>query len=164
VKREVIDLARSGENTATSVRRLLEKHINSMGYDVWDVEYVKEGTRWILRITIDSENGIDIDDCEAVHRAIDPILDEHDPIENAYYLEVSSPGLERDLRLDEHYLACRGQKVMIKLFRPLNGARQFVGVLDCNEDASVISVNDGSAEHKIERSLIAKANTVFDFE
>lgn len=157
-------MAKSNENTASIVRKLLEKHINDLGFSVWDVEYLKEGTRWILRITIDSENGIYIEDCETVHRAIDPILDEADPIENAYYLEVSSPGLERDLRTTEHFLACEGEKVLIKLFRPLNGVRQFVGIMSCNEDASVITVTDDLGAHEIERNLIAKATTVFDFE
>ena len=157
-------MAKSNENTASVVRKLLEKHINDLGFSVWDVEYLKEGTRWILRITIDSENGIYIEDCETVHRFIDPILDEADPIENAYYLEVSSPGLERELRITEHYLACEGEKVLIKLFRPLNGARQYVGIMSCNEDGSKITVTDDNGTHEIERNLIAKATTVFDFE
>lgn len=157
-------MARSNENTASVVRKLLEKHINDLGFSVWDVEYLKEGTRWILRITIDSENGIYIEDCETVHRAIDPILDEADPIESAYYLEVSSPGVERDLRITDHYLACQGQKVQIKLFRPISGVRQFVGTMSCNEDASVITVTDDLGSHEIERNMIAKATTVFDFE
>ena len=157
-------MAKSNENTASIVRKLLEQHINELGFSIWDVEYLKEGTRWILRITIDSENGIYIEDCETVHRAIDPILDEADPIENAYYLEVSSPGLERDLRTDEHFLACEGEKVLIKLFRPLNGAKQFIGILSCNDDASVITVTDDNGTHDIDRKLISKASTVFDFE
>lgn len=157
-------MAKSNENTASVVRKLLEKHINDLGFSVWDVEYLKEGTRWILRITIDSEKGIYIEDCETVHRAIDPILDEADPIENAYYLEVSSPGLERELRTCEHYLLCRGEKVLIKLFRPQNGVRQFVGIMSCNDDASVITVTDADKTYEFEKNMIAKATTVFDFE
>ena len=146
------------------VRELVTPVIEELGYELWDVTYQKVGADYHLEITIDSENGINIEDCEKVHRAIDPILDEADPIENAYYLEVSSPGLERDLRTDEHFLACEGEKVLIKLFRPLNGAKQFIGILSCNDDASVITVTDDNGTHDIDRKLISKASTVFDFE
>ena len=157
-------MARSGENTATSVRRLLEKHINSMGYDVWDVEYVKEGTRWILRITIDSENGIDINDCEKVHRAIDPLLDDADPIETAYHLEVSSPGLERTIRTKEHFIKSVGEKVLVRLYAPRNGSRQFEGILDVSEDGEKIYITANGEKLEFDRAAISKANTVFDFE
>ena len=97
-------MAKNDNKTAVKVREILEAPINSIGYEVWDTEFVKEGSEWFLRITIDSENGIDINDCEKVHRFIDPLLDEADPIENAYHLEVSSPGLERNIRTREHFL------------------------------------------------------------
>ena len=80
--------------------------VESHGCELWDVEYVKEGARKILRITIDSEEGVNIEHCEQMHRAMDPILDEADPIEEAYYLEVSSPGIERELKTEEHIFAC----------------------------------------------------------
>jgi ribosome maturation factor RimP len=99
---------------------LAEPVAESLGYFIWDVEYVKEGARQILRITIDTEadEGITIEDCEKMHRAIDPVLDEADPIESAYYLEVSSPGIERELKYDFHFLACEDWDVEVKLYAP----------------------------------------------
>ena len=90
------------KNIAGVVTELITPVADELGYELWDVEFVKEGTRRILRVTIDSEEGITIDDCERMHRAIDPVLDEADPIESAYYLEVSSPGIERELRTERH--------------------------------------------------------------
>ena len=95
--------------------------VEGLGYTLWDVEYVKEGSEWYLRVTIDSPSGITIDDCERVHRAIDPVIDEHDPIENAYHLEVSSPGIERVLRTDAHLAAFAGEEVEVRLYAAVDG-------------------------------------------
>lgn len=157
-------MAKNDNKTAVRVREILEAPINSLGYDVWDVEFLKEGSEWFLRITIDSENGIDINDCEKVHRFIDPLLDEADPIENAYHLEVSSPGLERNIRTREHFLKSVGEKVEIKLFAPKNGAKQFIGVLDTDENADKIFINVNGERLEFARTDISRANTVFDFE
>ena len=157
-------MARNENKTALKVREILEEPINSLGYDVWDVEFLKEGSEWFLRITIDSIDGIDIDDCERVHRAIDPILDDADPIENAYHLEVSSPGLERNIRTKEHFLKTVGERVLIKLFAPKYGAKQFEGVLDTDENADKIFITVGDDRYEFERSDISRANTVFDFD
>ena len=156
--------AKNDNKTAVIVRELLEKPINDLGYEVWDVEFLKEGSEWFLRITIDSENGIDINDCEKVHRAIDPLLDDADPIETAYHLEVSSPGLERTIRTKEHFVKSVGEKVMIKLFAPHNGLRQFVGILDVSEDCEKIYISADGEKHEFDRGAISKASTVFDFE
>ena len=94
-----------GANIAEKVEALIRPCISELGYRIWDVEYVKEGAEWYLRVTIDSDDGIGIDDCERVSRAINPIIDEADPIEDFYYLEVSSPGIERVLRRPEHFAA-----------------------------------------------------------
>lgn len=157
-------LAKNDNKTAVKVREILEGPINSLGYDVWDVEFVKEGSEWFLRITIDSENGIDINDCEKVHRAIDPLLDEADPIENAYHLEVSSPGLERVIRTREHFLKSVGEKVLIKLYAPKNGAKQFEGTLDTDENADKVYITANGEKLEFDHADISKANTVFDFE
>ena len=94
------------KNVAGTVKALVEPVAEELGYFIWDVEFVKEGGKKILRVTIDNEEGITIEDCEKFHRGIDPILDEADPIPEAYILEVSSPGIERDLKCDEHIMAC----------------------------------------------------------
>ena len=97
-----------------------------------------------------------------MHRAIDPVLDEADPIEAAYYLEVSSPGVERELRTDAHILTCIGESVEIKLYAPIDGVKSFGGVLAGYEDGCV-SVNIGASVKTFERKDIAKIKTVFDF-
>ena len=97
-----------------------------------------------------------------MHRAIDPVLDEADPIENAYYLEVSSPGIERELRTDAHILACIGEKVELKLYAPVNGSKSFTGNLTAFENG-VITVEVGGAAIDFARKDVAKIKTVFDF-
>lgn len=155
---------RSGGNIVASVRAAIAPVVEGLGYSIWDLEYVKEGADWFLRVTIDSPNGITIDDCETVHRAIDPVLDEVDPIEGAYHLEVSSPGIERELRTDEHFLLSAGERVEVRLFAPLDGAKVIVGtLLGLNDDKNVLLETE-AGEKKIPRSQIAAAKTLFDFD
>ncbi len=156
-------MAKGGLSVSQNVRNILEGTINTLGYEIWDVEYVKEGATWYLRITIDSENGIDINDCEKVHRTIDPILDEADPINDPYYLEVSSPGVERSLRTAEHFEKCIGEKIQVKLFKALEGSKSYVGVLkEKSENGIVIGCIGKSVQ--IPFDIISKASTVFDFD
>ncbi len=152
----------AGKNIAATVKELAETVAEELGYYIWDVEYVKEGARKILRITIDNEEGINIEDCEKMHRAMDPILDEADPIEEAYYLEVSSPGIERELKNDMHLYACEGWQVEVKLYAPINGAKVFRGEL-CECPEGKIVINNGGDELTFERSAVAKVATVYDF-
>lgn len=150
---------------AETVRALAEPVAESLGYFLWDVEYVKEGARMILRLTIDSEEGINIDDCEKMHRAIDPVLDEADPIATAYYLEVSSPGIERELKTPEHIAACRDWDVEAKLFTPVEGSRTVLGVLlGMDEDKNVHILPRGREEALvIPHAAISRLVTVYDF-
>ena len=149
---------------AERVAALAEPLAEEFGYFLWDVEYVKEGSRQILRVTIDSEEGINIDDCEKMHRAIDPVLDEADPIEDAYYLEVSSPGLERELRTDDHIYACEGWEVEVRLFAPIDGSKVFNGILGpLTEDGSVTIETEGSVR-TFAKNTVAKITTVFHFD
>ncbi len=120
-----------------TVREAILPTVTELGYSIWDITYAKVGADYHLEITIDKEGGIDIEDCEKVHRAIDPILDEIDPIEGFYYLDVSSPGLERELRTDEHVNASIGIKVEAKLFAPKDGKKSVVGVLSAFEGDTV---------------------------
>lgn len=156
-------MAKNAKNIAETVRELAEPIAEELGCWVWDVEFVKEGARRVLRITIDSEEGITIDDCERMHRAIDPILDEADPIEDAYYLEVSSPGVERELRTHEHIEACEGWNVEVRLYAPVNGAKQYRGVLlPCDENGDVRIESDGKIL-AFAREAVAKLCTYFEF-
>ncbi len=149
-------------NIAEKVDALLRPTVEGLGYVLWDVEFVREGAERILRITIDSDNGIGIEDCETVHRAIDPIIDEADPIDCSYSLQVSSPGLERDLKSDFHFLSCVGEEVELKLFAPLDGKKTYRGILERYENG-IVTLNDGKESRDIERTAVSKAQTVFDF-
>ena len=151
------------KNIASTVRELLTPTADTMGYEMWDVEFVREGARRILRITIDKPEGINIDDCEAFHRAIDPLLDEADPIDSAYYLEVSSPGVERDLKYDFHFAACEGEEVEVRLFAPdEKGRKSIKGTLVGLEEGNIV-VRLADGDVKIARTAASKVKTVFDF-
>ncbi len=157
-------IIKGSKNIASAVRELLSPKIEEeLGYILWDVEYVKEGSEWYLRITIDSEQGINIEDCERVHRAIDPILDEADPIECAYRLEVSSPGIERELRTEDHIYACMGWEVEAKLYSQVNGSKQHRGFISSYEDG-VLTLESAVGEVKIERKNIGSLRTYYDFD
>ena len=111
--------------------------VEQAGCTLWDVEYVREGSERYLRVFIDKEGGIDIDDCERVHRAIDPILDEKDPIATSYTFEVSSAGLDRVLKKPEHFESFMGELVEVKLYKPINGAKLFTGELKSYNNGDV---------------------------
>ena len=148
------------KNIASTVRELVTPTANEMDLVLWDVEFVKEGAKRILRITIDSEEGIDIEQCEKFHRAIDPLLDEADPIDESYYLEVSSPGIERELRTDEHISLSIGEKVELKLFVAKDGRKSLVGILS-DFDGERVTVNAEGTDVVFAKSEIAKMTTVY---
>lgn len=148
------------KNVRETVREAILPTVTELGYRIWDVTYSKIGADYHLEITIDNDEGISIDDCELVHRAIDPILDECDPIEGFYYLEVSSPGLERELRTEEHILACIGEFVEAKLFAAQNGKKSVMGELVAFEDGTVVIDEEGT-EVRLARTDISKLATVY---
>lgn len=152
------------KNVAATVRELISPVADDMGYYVWDVEFVKEGADKYLRITIDNEDGITIEDCEKFHRAIDPILDEADPISEAYILEVSSPGIERELKCDEHIYACTDWDVEVRLYAPRDGVKQFRGVLLGLNDSDEIVISQNGKELAFRKSDVAKLSTYYDFD
>ena len=143
-----------------SVREAIEPTVTELGYKIWDVTYQKVGADYHLEVTIDKDGGIDISDCERVHRAIDPILDELDPIESFYYLDVSSMGVERELRTDEHIAYSIGERVEAKLFTAKDGRKSVVGTLTSFEDG-VITVTEGETPVSLTRAEIAKLATVY---
>jgi ribosome maturation factor RimP len=159
-------MAKGKQNIATTVRGLVSETVYGLGYELWDVEYVKDGAFWYLRITIDSPKGIDIDDCEKVLRAIDPIIDEADPIEEQYYLEVSSPGIERELKEDWQIEACEDWDVEVRLYAPLNGAKSYLGrLVGLSEAGEVLLAVDGKEEPMaFPRAAIASLKTRFQFD
>lgn len=143
-----------------TVREAILPTVTDLGYRIWDITYSKIGADYHLEITIDSDEGINIEDCEKVHRAIDPILDEVDPIEGFYYLEVSSPGVERELRTDEHIDYSIGERVEAKLFTQKDGKKSFIGILKEHGEDSLTLECDGE-DTVIKKNEIAKITTVY---
>lgn len=142
-------------NLTESVRAAAAPVADGMGLTLWDVLYVKEGPSWFLRLIIDREGGVTIDDCETFSRAMDPIIDELDPSEAEYYLEVSSPGLGRELRTDEHLDAYIGKEVRVKLYKKNDdGVKEAAGVLTAR-DAQTITVTADGVGMQLQKSDVA---------
>lgn len=118
------------QNTAAVCEKLAEETAREMGLTIWDVVFEKEGAGWYLRYYIDTENGVTIDECEAFSRRMSDLLDQADPIQQSYCLEVGSPGVERKLTRPWHYEAYLGAAVLVRLIRPVEGRRDFAGVLE----------------------------------
>lgn len=145
---------------ADTVYRLVEPIIKGMEIDLWDVRFVKEGASYYLRVYIDKPDGVSIDDCVAVSHAIDPVIDEADPIDKQYYLEVCSSGCERELTRDWHFGKMSGKKVTVKLFSALNGKKEFCGTLNAEGDRIIIVTESG--EIPLDKSQIAKATICYE--
>lgn len=128
---------------AGKVQAAIEPVVAELGYELVDVEYVKEGGRWILRIYIDRAGGVGLDDCERVSRAIDPILDNGDWVDRRYYLEVSSPGLERPLKRPADYERFAGQHIYLKTFAPVSGRRVWRGRLEGRQGDMITIIVEG---------------------
>lgn len=157
------------QNISEQVKAIALPIAKKLGYEIWDVEYGKVGADYHLCITIDKEDGITIDDCEKFHREIDAELDRVDPIENSYTLEVSSPGLERELKTEAHYKAMVNWDVKLKFFAPLDtsfgsaaGKKEIDATLLGYEDGYVL-LKSNDENIKIPHKLISKANTIFEF-
>ena len=146
------------------VEELLKETIEKLGYNLYDVEYVKEGPNYYLRVYIDNEKGIDLNDCEKVSNAIDEMLDEANIIKDQYYLEVSSPGIERVLRKDRHLQENIGNQIEIKLFKKdEKGSKDYIGEL-LKFDQEVVSIKTSEEDEiKIERKNISQIKTVYNW-
>ena len=149
-------------NIEEKTENLISNTIKELGYELYDVEYVKEGKNHILRIFIDKVEGIDIQDCEKVNDAINDILDEANYIKESYYLEVSSPGIERILRKDKHLEQNIGEEINIKLFKKdEEGKKEYRGKLkEFDENTITITIEE---DKKIERKNIAQIKTIYNW-
>ena len=134
-----------GGNTVAAVAHLADDVARQLGLRIWDITFTKEGATYYLRFFIDKDGGVGIEDCEAFSRAIDAPLDELDPIEQGYCLEVCSPGVERSLTKPAHFTACIGQRVQVRMIRPVDGQRDFKGVLE-DYDGGNITVRFDSGD------------------
>ena len=144
------------------VRLLAEPVVAEKNCELWDVEYVREGSCWFLRIYIDKEGGVDITDCEAISRAMDPILDEADPIATSYIFEVCSAGLERALKRPSDFEWFMGSNITVKLYRPRNGLKEIPCVLRGYEDGKV-TVEAGKETITFEKSEVALVRLRVEF-
>ena len=144
------------------VAELARPIVEARGCSLWDVEYVREGSDYFLRLYLDKEGGVDIDDCEAVSRAMDPILDEKDPITGSYVFEVCSAGLERPLKRPEDFARFMGSPVTVKLYRPYNGLKEIPAVLRGYEDGCV-TVEAGKETITFEKSRVALVRLRVEF-
>ena len=142
------------------VAQLAAPVVEQAGCSLWDVEYVKEAGEWFLRVYIDKEGGVSIDDCEAVSLPLSDLLDEADPIPESYFLEVSSPGIERALTRDEHFARYLGEPVRVTMIRPLDGCKELVGELVKKEGALLTLALEGGGTVEIDLAQTAKVNAV----
>ena len=146
------------DQVAAFARPIVEQH----GCSLWDVEYVREGSDYILRLCIDKEGGVDIADCEAISRAVNPILDERDPIPGSYQFEVCSAGLERALKRPEDFQRFLGSPITVKLYRPHNGLKEIPAVLRGYEDGK-LTVEAGKETITFEKSQVALVRLRVEF-
>ena len=146
------------EQVEAFAKPVVEQH----GCSLWDVEYVREGSERFLRLYIEKEGGVDSTDCEAISRAVDPILDEKDPIQESYHFEVCSAGLERALKRPSDFERFMGSPITLKLYRPHNGLKEFPGVLRGYEDGRV-TVECGKETVTFEKSQVALVRLRVEF-
>lgn len=151
------------ENYEQQTEKILLPMMEEYGFELVDVEYVKEGGTWYLRTYIDKPGGIDINDCEKVSRRLSDILDEKDFIEDSYIMEVSSPGLGRPLKKEKDFKRSLGQEVEIRTYRMIEKSKEFRGVLTAYDDATVTITQEDDSLKVFDRSNIALIRLAFDF-
>ena len=144
------------------VKEFAQPIVESCGCSLWDVEYVREGSERYLRLYIDKDGGVDINDCEKVHRAVDPVLDEKDPIAESYHFEVCSAGLERALKRPSDFAQFMGRPILIKLYRPKNGLKEIPAILRGYEDGK-ITAEAGKETYIFEKSEVALVRLRVEF-
>ena len=137
------------------VTALAAPEAEKLGLEIWDVEYIREAGQWFLRVYIDKDGGVSINDCEALSRALDPLLDEADPIPESYVFEVSSAGAERELKRPGDFERYMGSTVEVKLYKPLDGSKSYVGQLTGYADGSV-TVTAAGKEYVFEKAQVAQ--------
>lgn len=150
------------ENWEARTEELLVPIAETNHVEIYDVEYVKEGSDWYLRCYIDKEAGVSIDDCEAVSRALSDALDREDFIADAYILEVSSPGLGRQLKKDRHFEKSLMEEVVVKTYKAIDNVKEFVGILKAY-DRQTLTLQTEKEDKVFERKDIASVRLTFDF-
>lgn len=151
------------ETYETRTEELITPILDRMNFELVDVEYVKEGGTWYLRAYIDKEDGITVNDCEAVAREMNEILDREDFVEESYVFEVSSPGLGRPLKKEKDYIRSMGKEVEIRTYRAINHEKEFYGILSAYDENTVTIKTEDGTEMTFEKSDIALIRLAFDF-
>ena len=153
------------ENAAAVAARLAAPLAQELGLRVWDVEFVREGAAWYLRVYIDRDGGVTLDDCERFHRRFEPLVDEAAPVEGSYFLEISSPGTERLLKKPAHFEQSVGRRVTARFVRPDEaGRREVSGVLAAFEDGEATLTLDDGSSLRLRPSAAVRVRTVDDWE
>ena len=156
-------MAEKTSGVAAVCRRLAEPVAAELGLTLWDVRFVKEGASWYLRYWIDKDGGADLNDCVALSRRLNPLLDEADPIPQSYSLEVSTPGVERELTRAEHFAYCEGWAVVVRLYHAVDGEREFAGILlPLGEDGTVRIETEEGEELTFAKKDVARVNVLDD--
>jgi ribosome maturation factor RimP len=150
-------------NTEKKLDAMLRPTVEEMGYEIADVEFVKEGPNWYLRVFVDKEGGVSIDDCELISKALEKILDENDPIEQAYFLEISSPGIDRPLKKKEDFIKFNGEMVDIKLYKPVEGSKEHTGKLTDYSDDGTVTIETEDKVMSFEKKDIASVRLAVIF-
>ncbi len=159
---EIMEKHMNRKDIEAKTEELLKPVAEANGVSIYDVEYVKEGSDYYLRAFIDKEGGVTIDDCENVSRALNPLLDKEDYIEDAYILEVSSPGLTRKLTKPRHFMQSMDEKVELKAYKPIDGMKEFEGILT-GYDSGVITVEIDGDNKTFNTEDISTVRLTFDF-
>ncbi|UNK16669.1 ribosome maturation factor RimP [Paenibacillus sp. N3/727] len=146
----------------TTVEEMVQPYLDEHGFELVDVEYVKEGSNWFLRVFVDKEGGIDIDDCGLVSEYLSQKLDENDPIPTAYFLEVSSPGAERPLKKKEDVVKSVGKDVFVTVYEAVDGMKEFEGKLESFDNEELV-IKIGKKQHVIPYAKVASARLAIIF-
>ncbi|MBG9733207.1 ribosome maturation factor RimP [Paenibacillus alvei] len=152
----------SSANIKSTVENMITPYLEENNFELVDVEYVKEGSSWFLRVFVDKEGGIDIEDCGRISEVLSQKLDENDPITDAYFLEVSSPGAERPLKKTKDFVKAVGKHVYVTTYEPIGGLKEFEGVLSSFDEQTVV-VQVGKKEHAIPFEKVASARLAIVF-
>ena len=142
------------------ITNLLSPVVQEQGASLYDIEFVKEGSDRILRLYIDTDTGVGLEDCERVSRAVEAVLDAHDPIPTAYDLEVSSPGIERKLTRPKHFAKYIGHKIALRLYGPIDGRKKFTGTLASHQDGNITLTEENGTNHHFQQAQIAACKLV----
>ncbi|CAI6032743.1 Ribosome maturation factor RimP [Paenibacillus sp. JJ-100] len=152
----------STTNIKSTVEEMIQPYLNEQGFELVDIEYVKEGSNWFLRVYVDKEGGIDIDDCVLISEKLSAKLDENDPIPSVYFLEVSSPGAERPLKKAEDVAKSVGKNVFVTTYEPVNGMKEFEGKLISFENEELV-IEAGKKQHTVSYEKVASARLAIVF-